>query len=58
VPETKEIDVELLEAAKADFDPVTGKLVWHLTMQPGDLKKLKVTYAVKYPKNRIIPALN
>lgn len=58
VPETKEIDVELREAAKADFDPVTGKLVWRFIMQPGDLKKLKVTYAVKYPKNRVIPALN
>ncbi len=49
-----DITVESIETSKAEYDSKTGKLTWTYTLQPGDVKKIAFSYAVKYPKNTTI----
>jgi uncharacterized protein (TIGR02231 family) len=46
-----DITVEAIETSKAQFDPKTGKYTWTYSIQPGEIKKIELSYAVKYPKN-------
>ena len=48
----KEIEVELLESSSAKVNKETGILEWELNLKPGETKKLRLSYLVKYPKNR------
>ena len=49
-----DITVESIETSKAEYDSKTGKLTWSYTIQPGDIKKINLSFSVKYPKNTII----
>ena len=49
-----DIIVEALEITKAEYDTKTGKLTWTYTLQPGEVKKIVLTYSVKYPKTATI----
>jgi len=49
-----ELVVELVDGSDAVYDKSTGKLTWKLTMNPGEAKKLKFSYTVKYPKKYIL----
>lgn len=49
-----DITVESIEISKAQYDPKTGKLTWTYTLQPGDIKKIALSFSVKYPKNSTI----
>lgn len=46
----KQVEIELEEGSGATINSDEGKLTWHLTLQPGEIKKLKVSYTVKSPK--------
>ena len=46
-----DIVVEAEEISKAEYDPKTGKLTWTYSIQPGEVKKIALSYTVKYPKN-------
>lgn len=46
-----DIIVEPLETSKAEYDSKTGKLTWSYSLQPGDMKKIALSFSVKYPKN-------
>lgn len=46
-----DINVEAIETSKAAYDPKTGKLTWTYSIQPGEIKKIALSYSVKYPKN-------
>ncbi|RYZ48493.1 MAG: mucoidy inhibitor MuiA family protein, partial [Chitinophagaceae bacterium] len=50
----KEISVEDVSAPEASIDKETGLVTWTLSLQPGQEKKLKLRYGVKYPKDRVI----
>ncbi len=54
VSKEKDIEVDLAEDGGAGVDKETGMLRWEVTLDPGQLKKLKFRYAVKYPKDRIL----
>ena len=54
VSKEKEIVVDLAEDGGARVDKETGMLRWEVTLNPGELKKLKFRYSVKYPKERIL----
>lgn len=49
-----DITVESIEISKAQYDSKTGKLTWTYTLQPGDMKKIALSFSVKYPKNTTI----
>ncbi|MBI2269485.1 MAG: DUF4139 domain-containing protein [Bacteroidetes bacterium] len=51
-----DISVEEIELSKAEKDIITGKLTWKYTLQPDEMKKLNLSFAIKYPKNKTITA--
>ena len=49
-----EITVEILEVSAAAINKENGLLFWKLNLGAGESKSFKLSYAVKYPKNRKI----
>ncbi len=50
VSTTKEINVDDQKAPEAQINKDTGIVTWTITLQPGQEKKLTISYSVKYPK--------
>ncbi|NML21041.1 mucoidy inhibitor MuiA family protein [Pseudoflavitalea sp. G-6-1-2] len=55
IPTDKEIEVELLEASNASVDKEAAFLTWNLQLKPGESRKLRLSYSVKYPKDKQLP---
>ncbi|MFY0482591.1 DUF4139 domain-containing protein [Flavobacterium sp. PLA-1-15] len=53
----KEIEIELKESDGAKVNTETGILTWDLNLKPNETKKIRISYRVKYPKDRIIDNL-
>jgi len=53
----KNMEVELLESSSAEVNKETGILSWNLDIAPGETKKVRISYSVKYPKDKIISGL-
>lgn len=49
---TKEISVNDKEAPGAQINEETGIITWEMTLNPGEEKKLTLSYSVKYPKGK------
>jgi hypothetical protein len=49
---TKEIEVKEKAAPEAQVADESGIITWTLSLQPAQEKKVKMSYAVKYPKDR------
>ena len=54
ISQNKEVEVELLENSGAVDNEEIGVLTWKLKLAPGEVKKLKVSYSVKYPKDKVL----
>jgi uncharacterized protein (TIGR02231 family) len=50
----KEIEVTLIENNDAKINSETGILTWDLNLKPNETKKIRISYKVKYPKDKII----
>ena len=48
----KEIEVELIDAGGASINMDIGVLTWKLELAPGENKKIRFAYSVKYPKDK------
>ena len=53
----KEIEITLLQSDNAKVSAESGLLTWDLNLKPSETKKLRISYRVKYPKNRNIDNL-
>ena len=53
----KEIEVELLENSSAKINTELGELTWNLNLKPAETKKIRISYKVRYPKDKIIQNL-
>ena len=53
----KEITIELLDDGKAKVNTETGILTWDLKLQPNETKKIRISYKVRYPKDKTIDNL-
>ncbi|MES2746885.1 MAG: DUF4139 domain-containing protein [Bacteroidota bacterium] len=53
----KEISIELLDDGKAKVNVETGILTWDLKLQPNETKKIRISYKVRYPKDKTIDNL-
>lgn len=53
----KEIEVELIESDRAKINSETGILSWNLDLKPNETKKIRISYKVKYPKDKVITNL-
>lgn len=50
----KEVEVKLEDAGDAMVNAETGVLTWKVDLKPGESKKFRFTYSVKYPKDKKI----
>jgi uncharacterized protein (TIGR02231 family) len=50
----KEIEVELLQSDSAKVNTETGILTWQLQMKPNEIKKFRISYKVRYPKDQVL----
>ncbi len=50
----KEIEIELKQKDGAKVNSETGLLSWELQLKPSETKKIRISYTVKYPKDKII----
>jgi len=50
----KDIEIKLLESAEAANNTELGVLTWKLQLAPGEIKKVRVSYSVKYPKDKYV----
>lgn len=50
----KDITIELLESSKAQINSETGILTWEVKLKPGEIQKFRISYKVKYPKDKTI----
>lgn len=55
IPTDKEIEVELLEFSGADVDREKSFLTWNMELKPGESKKMRMSYSVRYPKDKVLP---
>lgn len=53
----KEIEIELLQSDSAKINTETGILTWDLDLKPNETKKIRISYRVKYPKDKVIDNL-
>jgi len=53
----KEIEVKLIEASGGEFNPETGKITWKLEIPSGQQVKKKLSFSVKYPKDKQVSGL-
>ncbi len=52
-----EIEVEAVELSGAKYDKTTGKLTWNLKAAASETQKVKMSFTVKYPKDKKITNL-
>jgi TonB-dependent SusC/RagA subfamily outer membrane receptor len=52
--QNKEIEVELLQSDGASINTETGVLNWQLQLAPNESKKVRISYSVKYPKDKVL----
>lgn len=57
VSRINEIEVETGNLSGAEYDQETGRLTWKIDLKPGETRKIKFEYSVKYPKDKIISGL-
>ncbi len=50
----KEVEVKLEEEGMATVNAETGVLTWKIDLKPGESKKVRFSYSVKYPKDKKI----
>jgi uncharacterized protein (TIGR02231 family) len=50
----KEVEVKLEDSGDAVVNEETGVLTWKMSLKPGESKKVRFTYNVKYPKDKKI----
>ncbi len=50
----KDIEIDALEISKANYDKDYGKLSWKFNMKPAETQNLKLSYSVKYPKDKVV----
>jgi uncharacterized protein (TIGR02231 family) len=53
----KDIEIKLDESGDAAVNTETGVLTWKVQLKPGESKKVRFSYTVKYPKDKKIANL-
>ena len=53
---TKEIETELLESTGAEVNTEMSVLTWKINLDAGESKKFRISYSIKYPKDKSMNA--
>lgn len=54
ISQDSDISVTVDETSGADYNETTGKLVWKVSLNPAEVKKYKIGFTIKYPKDKKI----
>jgi len=54
VSQTKEVEVTLTDNGKADVNEETGIINWKIKLEPGESRKVRFSYTIKYVKDKKI----
>lgn len=54
VSQNSDITVSIEDISNAKLDEADGKLIWNVNLEPGEAKKYKVSFTIKYPKTKNI----
>jgi uncharacterized protein (TIGR02231 family) len=57
ISQNSQIEVAVSDVGGAKYNKDTGKLVWELTLQPNETKKVVYKFEVKYPKDKVVSGL-
>lgn len=57
VSQISQIEVTATDLGGAKYNATTGKLIWELTLQPNETRKVAYKFEVKYPKDRQVSGL-
>ncbi len=57
VSQNSQIEITTTDVAGAKYNKDTGKLLWEMSLQPNETKKVVYKFEVKYPKDKIISGL-
>jgi uncharacterized protein (TIGR02231 family) len=57
ISQNKDIVVEIEEMSGAQYTADYGKLLWKYDIAPGESRKIKLVYSVKYPKDKQVSGL-
>ncbi|MBN1181213.1 MAG: DUF4139 domain-containing protein [Bacteroidales bacterium] len=57
ISSNKEMEVTLDEYGEGKFNKDYGSIMWKLNIKPGETKKVRFVYTVKYPKNQVVYGL-
>lgn len=57
VSQNSQIEVTVDNTGGAKYTAENGKLVWEVSLQPNETKKLRYGFEVKYPKDQVVPGL-
>ena len=52
ITQNSDIEIEALETSRGKFNERTGMLEWEFTLKPKAEKDIKLTYEVKYNKDK------
>jgi uncharacterized protein (TIGR02231 family) len=53
----KDIEITMLKDDGAKINADTHIMAWEVKLSPGETKKIRISYKVRYPKDRVIPNL-
>lgn len=54
ISQDSDISVTVDESSNAEYSETTGKLVWKVSLNPSEVKKYKIGFTIKYPKDKKI----
>lgn len=54
ISNNKDIEVELLESSGGSVNNEVGVISWKLELNPGEVRKYRISYSVKYPKDKLL----
>jgi uncharacterized protein (TIGR02231 family) len=58
VSQNNQIEVGVLDTGGARYNKDTGKLLWEISLQPNETRKVVYKFEVKYPKDRTVSGLD
>jgi uncharacterized protein (TIGR02231 family) len=58
ISRNSDIEVSLDEAEGAQVTKDYGKLLWRIKLQPGESKKVRVVYTMKFPEDKMVAEKN
>jgi uncharacterized protein (TIGR02231 family) len=57
VSKLKEIDINVTDLGNSQLNKETGLITWQISLQPGESKKYRFSYSIKYPADKKIASL-